>query len=183
MSISEKLSKKLNRDLPHRQKIDTHSQCFVHTGTASAKTIPRNFSGRAMGVSTSTATPKVFPAQPEFLPRPSETYLRWGRSRCPSHCPLGHPHEPQSRTHERCRRDGAGPPNELQLGFFAKQLMASWMFWSLKSHLILQRQPLKSNTKGQIVAGQIGLAPPQGANPPKAQTKILSITAFFCSSV
>ena len=35
-------------------------QSLVHTGMASANTSPRNLSGRALGVSTSTDTPKSF---------------------------------------------------------------------------------------------------------------------------
>jgi hypothetical protein len=50
---------------------------------------------------------------------------------------------------------GAGPPNGLQHDFFAKQLMASWMFWTLKSNFLLQRQPSKSNTKDQIFTAKL----------------------------
>ena len=126
--------------------------------------------------------PRVFRAQPEFSPRPSVKYSKWDRSRCPSRCPPGHPHEPQSRTPERYMRDGARPPNELQLGFFARQLMASWMFLDFEISFYVTETTLKKQQQRPNLYMRIGLAPPQGAKP-TAQTKIRSITAFFCSSV
>jgi hypothetical protein len=62
-------------------------------------------------------------------------------------------------------RDGAGPPNELQLGFFAKQLMASWMLLDFEISFDVTETTLKNKYQRPNIYRQIGLAPPQGANP------------------